>query len=157
MTDEIWWYQKRDFELLLPVETAIAGTVEPSCLAVKRFPPNSQAHRLQLGHALHLDREMCYQGTSSLILFCAVFGRSLTLCIALESLKPKGPKLKSEKLSTTLEVKSPTPSLRFWMTRTQWLSHLKKKSTHSICQCCFSKISEELREAIKSMEGWLLL
>jgi len=36
------------------VETAIAGTVEPSWLAVKRFPPNSQAHRLQLGHALHL-------------------------------------------------------------------------------------------------------
>ena len=33
------------------------------------------------------------------------------MCIALESLKPKGPKLKSEKLSTTLEVKSPTPSL----------------------------------------------
>ena len=49
--------------------------------------------------------------TSILIPFCAVFGRVPTLCIAPESLKPKGPKLKSEKLSTTLEVKSPTPSL----------------------------------------------
>ena len=34
-----------------------------------------------------------------------------TLCIALESLSPRGPRLRSEKLSTTREVKSPTPSL----------------------------------------------
>ena len=57
--------------MLLPVETAIAGTVEPSWLAVKRFPPNSQAHRLQLGHALHLDREMYYLGIHfDTILYC---------------------------------------------------------------------------------------
>ena len=40
---------------------------------MKRFPPNSQAHRLQLGHALHLDREMYYLGIHFDTILCCVW------------------------------------------------------------------------------------